>query len=184
MPAGLGWLGSFPFGRPKDGGPASAAPPPDPASTIVVPPEPPAPPADPAEPAAPPVAVVEAPPVAAPPVPADVAPLAPPEPVADVEELAPVDPLLALDVVAVEVGVECIGLPWSEQAATDAANETQTREGARLVMLSLLARIARPSGCSRVPTPSTAQVSERSSLRRDGALPGQSLVERMFYSSS
>src|SRR5689334_18664688 len=77
MPAGLGWLGSLPLGRPNEGGPASTPPPvpPEPASITGVPP---APPVAPAEPPAAPETPPDPEPLA---VLVDVALGAPPEPV-------------------------------------------------------------------------------------------------------
>jgi hypothetical protein len=143
MLAGFDPFGSVPLGRPNDGGPASTAPPAPapPASTTEVPPAPPAEP-----PPAPPAALADEPPDPEPPaVPVDVAPDAPPEPV-EVEPPPPDAPPLPLadDDVVVDVGDELAGLPWSEQAAA-AANETHSRESARLVMLSLLAHKTPPT---------------------------------------
>jgi hypothetical protein len=54
----------------------------------------------------------------------------------DEEADEPDEPLLPFVVDdVVDVGVEAMGLPLSEQAAAEAANETQSRRSARLVML-------------------------------------------------
>jgi hypothetical protein len=82
--------------------------------------------------------VPEAPPEPdAPPALVDVALGEPPEPEEEDEADEPDEPPLPAVVVDVEldVGVEAMGLPLSEQAAAEAANETQSRRSARLVML-------------------------------------------------